>query len=100
MKNWIDIIEQYRQKLNKYWATLIIFTLVTFFTGDSTILQRISYDRQIKRLKSEIDFYTKEKEKNKKQLDAIKSSKESLERYAREQYLMTNPDEELFIISE
>jgi cell division protein FtsB len=33
-------------------------------------------------------------------LNAIKSSEESLEKYAREQYLMTKPDEELFIISE
>jgi len=90
----------YRKKVNKYVVTLLIFAIVTFFVGDSTILRRIAYDKQINQLKSEIDFYTKEKEKNLEKLNAIKTSDESLEKYAREQYLMTKPNEELFIISE
>jgi cell division protein FtsB len=100
MKNWLEIFEKYRQKLNKYWVAVIIFAILTFFVGDSTILKRISYNRQINGLESDIEYYTKEKEKNLEKLNAIKSSEESLEKYAREQYLMTKPDEELFIISE
>ncbi|MDR1633312.1 MAG: septum formation initiator family protein [Dysgonamonadaceae bacterium] len=100
MANWIEILEKYRQKLNKYWVTVIVFAVLTFFTGDSTILKRISYTQQINDLESEIEYYTKEKEKNLEKLNAIKSNEESLEKYAREQYLMTKPDEELFIISE
>ena len=100
MKNWIETFNKYRQKVNKYWVTVLIFALVTFFVGDSTILRRIAYDKQIKQLKSDIEFYTKEKETNMNKLNAIKGSDESLERYAREQYLMTKPNEELFIISE
>lgn len=96
----IEILKKYRQKVNKYWMAVIIFAFLTFFMGDSTILKRISYERQIKRLESEIKYYTGEKEKNMEKLNAIRSSKDSLERYAREQYLMTKPDEELFIISE
>jgi len=100
MKNWGEIFEKYRKKVNKYWIAVIIFVILTFFVGDSTILRRISYDQQIKQLESEIDYYTKEKEKNLEKLNAIKSSDESLEKYAREQYLMTKPNEEVFIISE
>jgi len=100
MKNWIEIFEKYRQKVNKYWIAVIIFVILMFFVGDSTILRRIAYDKQIRQLRSEIDYYTKEKEKNLEKLNAIKSSDESLEKYAREQYQMTKPDEELFIISE
>ncbi|MDR0612425.1 MAG: septum formation initiator family protein [Dysgonamonadaceae bacterium] len=100
MKNWIETVEKYRQKLNKYGVAIIVFVILTFFTGDSTILKRISYSIQINRLESEIEYYTKEKEKKLEKLNAIKSSEESLEKYAREQYLMTKPDEELFIISE
>jgi cell division protein FtsB len=100
MKNGIEIFEKYRHKMNKYWVTIIIFTFITFFVGDSTVLKRISYNRQIKDLKSKIDYYAKEKEKNLEKLNAIKSGGESLEQYAREQYLMTKPDEELFLISE
>lgn len=100
MKNWIELLEKYRQKLNKYGVAVIVFVILTFFTGDSTILKRISYSMQINRLESEIEYYTREKEKNLEKLNAIRSSAESLEKYAREQYLMTKPDEELFIISE
>jgi len=100
MKNWVEIIKKYGQKVNKYWIAIIIFAILTFFVGDSTILRRISYDQQIKQLRSEIDYYSKEKEKNVEKLNAIKSSDESLEKYAREQYLMTKPNEELFIIKE
>jgi len=100
MKNWIEILEKYRQKINKYWIAVIIFVILMFFVGDSTILRRSDYDKQIRQLQSEIDYYTKEKEKNLEKLNAIKSSDESLEKYAREQYQMTKPDEELFIISE
>ena len=100
MKNWLEIFEKYRHKLNKYWVAAIIFAILTFFIGDSTIFKRISYNREISVLESKIEYYTKEKEKNLEKLNAIKSNEESLEKYAREQYLMTKPDEELFIISD
>jgi cell division protein FtsB len=100
MKNWIEILIKYWQKLNKYGVTIIVFATLTFFTGDGSILKRISYDRQIKSLENEIEYYTKKKEENMEKLNAIKSSGESLEKYAREQYLMTKPDEELFIIAD
>jgi cell division protein FtsB len=74
--------------------------VVTFFLGDSTILDRISYNGQINKLAEEIEFYTSEKEKNLEKLNAIQSDVENLEKFAREQYLMTKQDEELFIISE
>jgi cell division protein FtsB len=99
MKNWREIFKKYRHKVNKYWVAIIVFAVLTFFVGDSTILRRIEYNKQINALESELEYYTKEKEKNIEKLNAIKSSEESLEKYAREQYLMTKPDEELFIIS-
>jgi cell division protein FtsB len=100
MKVLDKIIRKYLQKLNKYWVTVIVFAVITFFVGDSTIERRIFYRRQIKSLYNKIEYHTKEAEKKRKELNAIKSGRESLEKYAREQYLMTKPDEELFIISE
>jgi cell division protein FtsB len=100
MKNGRELFEKYRHKVNKYGVAILIFVVLTFFVGDSTIWRRISYNRQIDELEREIKRYTQEKEENLERLNAIKSSEESLEKYAREQYLMTKPDEELFIISE
>jgi cell division protein FtsB len=98
MKNFFSSIDKYRRRINKYWVAVILFIVVTFFMGDSTISDRIFYNKQISKLKSEIGFYSKEKEKNEEKLKAIRSSDESLEKFAREQYLMTKSDEELFII--
>jgi len=96
---FISILKWIRRKLNKYWIACIIFIIVTFLIGDSTIFKRIAYVQQINHLKSEIKFYTKEKEKNLQKLKALYDDKK-LEKLAREQYLMTKPNEELFVIVE
>jgi cell division protein FtsB len=100
MKNLIEIVKKYGSKVNKYWLTAIIFVFVTFIFGDSTILDQVSYSRQIDQLESEIEYYTEEKEGNLEKLKAIQSDNESLEKFAREQYNMTKADEELFLIVE
>ncbi len=86
------------RKINKYYLAVLIFVIVTFFIGDSTLYQRYKYDKQINELENEIAKYKKEREQNEKKLNALKSDNESLERFAREEFQMTKPDEELFII--
>jgi cell division protein FtsB len=86
------------KKVNKYWLATIFFVVVTFFMGDSTLSKRISYDREISRLKKEIEYYTKQKEETQQKLDALQSDNESLEKWAREQYQMVKCNEDLYII--
>lgn len=100
MKRIYKILKYVKSKLNKYWVAFGIFVVLTFFLGDSTIYNRIMYDRQIIQLEKEISTYTKQKEENQQKLDALRSDNESLERLAREQYQMTKPNEELFLIKE
>ncbi|MDR1372520.1 MAG: septum formation initiator family protein [Dysgonamonadaceae bacterium] len=96
---WL-FISKLSSKINKYWLTLIVFMIVTQFFGDSNILDRISYNRQISELESEIKFYQAEKKKNQEKIDAIQSNPEGLEKFAREQYIMAAPGEDIFIIKE
>lgn len=98
MGNLGENIKKILGKVNKYWLTVIIFAIVTFFVGDSTIMHRVSYDRQINQLEKEIEQITQEKEKNLEKLRALESNNETLERFAREEYYMTKPNEEVFII--
>lgn len=100
MSKYWEIIKRYSGKVNKYWLSVIVFVVVTFFIGDSTIMHRISYNQQISRYEKEIEHYTKEKERNLERLNALQSDAETLERFAREEYHMTKPDEELFLIVE
>ena len=94
----LSFIKNIPSKVNKYYLTGIVFIVVTFFIGDSNILQRYEYDRQINDLENEIAKYKKEKAENSLKLETLKSDDESLERFAREKYLMTKPNEELFLI--
>jgi cell division protein FtsB len=63
-------------------------------------MDRMSYNKQINLLEKEIEFYTKEKDKNEAKLKAIQNEDDGLERFAREQYMMSKPNEEIFIITE
>ena len=94
----LSFLKQALSKTNKYVLTGVIFLVITFFIGDSTLFQHYKYGKQISELENEIDACKKEKEENEQKLKMLKSNNDSLEHFARETYLMTKPNEELFII--
>jgi cell division protein FtsB len=84
-----------------YWALIIVFLIVTFFTsGDSNLYKRYIYDEKIRVLEREIKHYQKEIEINRKKLDDLNTGRERLERFAREEYFMKEQDEDVFIITD
>jgi cell division protein FtsB len=98
MKNLLGKFNKFA--INKYRLAAIIFFVITFVIGDSTLKNRIAYNQEISRLKKEIDFYTKQKNETQQKLDALKGDNESLEKLAREQYRMKKANEDLYIIVE
>jgi len=100
MKKWIDFFNKYRHKVNKYQITIVIFLVVTFFIGDNTFLDGIRYETKIKSLQKDIESCKKENGDKLRQLNALQGDKETLEKFAREQFLMTKPNEDLFLIVE
>ena len=91
---------QYLLKLNKYWVVIIVFLAIMFTAGDSNLYKRYMYDEKIRILENEIKYYRKEIELNRKKLDDLNTSQERLERFAREEYFMKEPDEDIFIIAD
>ncbi|MCL1933121.1 MAG: septum formation initiator family protein [Candidatus Azobacteroides sp.] len=100
MKKWIDFFKKHIHKVNKYQITIVIFLVVTFFVGDNTFLDGIRYESKIKSLRKEVESLKIENDKKLRQLNALQGDKEDLEKFAREQFLMTKADEELFLIVE
>ena len=100
MKKWIDLFNKYKHKVNKYQITIVVFLVVTFFIGDNTLLDGIRYESKIKLLRSDIEVCKKVNDEKLHQLNALQGDKESLEKFAREQFLMTKPGEDLFLIVE
>jgi len=100
MKKWIDFFNRYRFKVNKYQITVVIFLVVTFFIGDNSLIDGIRYESKIKSLRKDIELSKKENEAKLFQLNALQGDKETLEKFAREQFQMTKPNEDLFLIVE
>ncbi len=98
MQKLKDLYNKYLGHLNKYWVVGIVFVILTFTAGDSSLYKRYTYDEKIRSLENEIEHYRKEIEINSKKLKALHTDKEGLERFAREEYLMKRENEDIFII--
>jgi cell division protein FtsB len=100
MQSVKNLIQTARGKLNKYWIAVIVAFFFTFVIGEHNIFVRISYDRKIRKLEKEIEYYVLQKENNLQRLHELRSDNEHLEKLARESFRMVKPNEELFIIKE
>ena len=87
-------------RVNTYVVVVVFFLFITFVVGDSNLYKRYTYDEKIRRLEREIRHYKKEIETDRKKLDDIRTNREGLERYAREEFYMTRANEDVFIIED
>ena len=93
-----DFYNKYLSRINAYWLVTIAFFALTFVMGDSSLYKRYTYDEKIRSLEKEIKHYQKEIEINSKKLNDLHTDKEGLERFAREEYFMKKPNEDVYII--
>lgn len=93
-----DFYNKYLSRINAYWLVTIVFFALTFVMGDSSLYKRYTYDEKIRSLEKEIKHYQKEIEINSKKLNDLHTNKEGLERFAREEYFMKKPNEDVYII--
>ena len=85
---------------NKYFLTILIFSVIVIFFGKHSLRSRWKTSRNIKNLNKEINFYKDEIECNKQKMNDMQSGDESLERFAREKYYLKKDNEDIFIIKE
>lgn len=95
-KTWV-LVKRYL--LNKYILTLVVFGLIMFFVGDQSIRVRLHKARQIRELEQQRDIYQNAIDEAQKQLQTL-SSRDSLEKFAREKYLMHQNNEDVFLVPE
>lgn len=85
--------------LNSLQVGVLLFVVVMLFLfSDSNVKKRIDCDREIRSLKKQIEFYRNKTEEDKTKLYELRSNKENLEKFARENYFMKKENEEVFII--
>ena len=78
----------------------MLFVLFVTFFDENNLIKQVQAKREISHLKKEIKFYQKAIHHDQNKIKTINSSLDSLETFAREEYLMKRENEEIFIIKE
>ncbi|PIF06720.1 MAG: septum formation initiator [Draconibacterium sp.] len=85
---------------NKYLVFTILFLAWIIFFDEYSIVSHNKNKKRLKGLIEQKEFYKKQIISDKQKLKDLNSGPENLERFAREQYYMSKPDEEVFIVEE
>lgn len=84
--------------LNKYFISVLAICIwVTFFDKDD-LFSQYELTQKLKQLKAEEKYYQTEIEKNKSDMQNLRTNPANLEKFAREKYLMKKDNEEIFVI--
>ena len=83
---------------NRYVLTVLVFLLWIILLDPNNMISRVREARTRNRLLREKEYYMGRIEEDRRKLNELRTSNENLEKYAREQYRMKRPDEDLFII--
>ena len=83
---------------NKYILTVIIFLVWLILFDSNNLIARYKEMMELHKLKSEREYYNKHIETDRQKLYELKTDNRNLEKFAREQYHMKKPDEDLYII--
>ena len=82
----------------RYAITLGAFALWMLFFDQNNMIEQFKLRRQLNNLKAEKEYYIREMEKAQQEYDELFTNQESLEKFAREKYLMKKDDEDIFVI--
>ena len=83
--------------INKYAITLYVFAVLFIFIGEQSLINQINRKREIRKTQVEIQQIKVETEEANNLLQSL-DNKDSLERFAREQYKMHADDETIYLV--
>jgi cell division protein DivIC len=83
---------------NKYILTIIIFIVWLMLFDSNNLIDRFKEVRELNKLKRDREYFINKIKVDKSKLYELKTDNHNLEKFAREQYHMKKPDEDLFII--
>lgn len=84
----------------KYLITLVIFGVIIVFLDENSILRRMEVAGEIRDTQNEIEKYQNDIEESVRLLNELDADSTSIERIARERYLMKKPNEDIFVFEE
>lgn len=98
MRSFWKIIWPYLK--NKYVITLVAFTVWISFFSQYNLTDRMQLSRNYKDLQREKEYYLDQIQRDSARLHELTTDKDNLEKFAREQYYMKKPNEDIFVVVE
>ena len=84
--------------LNKYFITIFLFLVWMIFFDSTSFLVIKELNQEVNKYENQLQYYKTEYEKNDRFYKKLMNDKEAKEKFARENYFMKKPNEEIFIL--
>ena len=81
----------------KYIITLVVFGVIIVFLDENSILRRMEVANEARNTRNEIEKYRQDFEESTQRLNELDADSNSIERIAREKYLMKKPNEDIYV---
>lgn len=85
---------------NKFVLTILLFLIWMVLFDQNNWIDRWKNIRALHKMEADREYYQEKIIEDAEKLKELKSSKENLEKFAREQYLMKKKNEEIILIVE
>jgi len=85
---------------NKYFIAFTAFAVILLFLDKNDLFTQYDRSRELKELYQSKEHFSHQITAERKELEQLKRDPATLEKYAREKYLMKREQEELFLVPE
>lgn len=85
---------------NKWFIAIVVFLTWIIFGDENSIVAHTESKQQLHDLIQQKEYYKERIISDQQKLEDLSKGKEELEKFAREQYHMSKPDEDVFIVVE
>lgn len=89
-----------RWMTNKYLLATGFFVVWLMFFDHNDLLLQYKRNRELREVREKADYYRQKITDTRKEVEALRINAASLEKVAREKYMMKKDNEDLFIIEE
>ncbi len=87
-----------RSLRNKYLIAVLVFLVWLLVFDRNSLIDRVKYIRTLSDLEEEKQYYIERIDKDSRRLNELKTDRDNLEKFAREQYFMKKENEDVFVI--
>ena len=85
---------------NKYFLAFTVFAAIMLFFDKNDLITQSERISELRDLRQSKQYYQAQIAAESKELEQLKTNPATIEKYAREKYMMKKDNEDLFIISE